>query len=116
MKAYWIRADLKKVEAVDYEELSDLQRMVGGLITPAHCFPNGDIIFVDDEGLLKRQQHFFIVTGGNQPYAGNGVLVGRESSSASRSKTAAPKTAIADLRRLLTFASLAEVAHSYGTA
>lgn len=36
----------------------------------------GDGIFVDDEGLFKQEQSFFSVTGGYQPYAGKGVVLG----------------------------------------
>lgn len=38
---------------------------------------NGDVIYVDDEGLLKSPSHFFHLPGiTNEPLAGRGLLVG----------------------------------------
>jgi hypothetical protein len=36
-----------------------------------------DVVFVDEEGLLKQNEHFFDI-GAHQPFAGNGVIVGPE--------------------------------------
>jgi hypothetical protein len=37
---------------------------------------NGDVIYVDDEGLLKPLDWFFAVKGGHQPFAGCGLVLG----------------------------------------
>lgn len=42
----------------------------------AMYLPNGDSLYIDDEGLLKPQMHFFAVRGAPQPYAGRGLVVG----------------------------------------
>ena len=52
--------------------------LIGGWLTIATAFPNGDTLYVDDEGLLKDGQSFFRVAGMDQPIAGTGVLTGRE--------------------------------------
>jgi hypothetical protein len=38
----------------------------------------GDVIYVDDEGLLKPLDWFFAVKGGHQPYAGCGLVLGSD--------------------------------------
>jgi hypothetical protein len=37
---------------------------------------DGDVIYVDDEGLLKPLDWFFAVKGGHQPFAGCGLVLG----------------------------------------
>jgi hypothetical protein len=36
----------------------------------------GDVIYVDDEGLLKPLDWFFAIKGGHQPFAGCGLVLG----------------------------------------
>ena len=38
----------------------------------------GDVIYVDDEGLLKPMDWFFAVKGGHQPFAGCGLVLGSD--------------------------------------
>jgi hypothetical protein len=45
----------------------------------AVTLPNGDALYVDDEGLLKPLQHFFAVRGMPEPFAGRGLVVGTDS-------------------------------------
>ena len=44
--------------------------------SPSCEIGNGDIIYVDDEGLLKPLDWFFAVKGGHQPFAGCGLVLG----------------------------------------
>ena len=44
----------------------------------AITLPNGDALYVDDEGLLKPLQHFFAVRGMPEPFAGRGLIVGTD--------------------------------------
>jgi hypothetical protein len=37
---------------------------------------NGDVIYVDDEGLLKPLDWFFAIKGAHQPFAGCGLVLG----------------------------------------
>ena len=57
-----------------------MQRFVGGDIEVAFQWGNGDVLYVDEEGLLKPQEHWFAVPveRPDQPFAGNGLVVGRE--------------------------------------
>jgi hypothetical protein len=81
MKAYLIDVAERDVRAVEYEMdgATTLQTLIGGYIEIACSWENGDVLFVDEEGLFKPQRHFFRIDARpDQPMAGNGVLVGRE--------------------------------------
>lgn len=78
MKAIWINSTERTITEVDYAGYKDLQRMVGGSISAATRWNNGDALYVDDEGMFKAQAAFFRITGVEQLLAGNGVIVGRE--------------------------------------
>lgn len=65
-------------------ELPELQRLVGGNIEIATTFRNLDTVFVNEEGLLHHPEHFFVITGGHQPFAGDAVLVGSDEQGRSR--------------------------------
>jgi hypothetical protein len=56
----------------------DVSRIIGGYLSAVTGFRNGDTIYVDDEGMLKQQEHFFMFDGYPNPLAGVGVVVGRE--------------------------------------
>jgi hypothetical protein len=55
----------------------------------------GDIIYVDDEGLLKPLDWFFAIKGADQPYAGCGLVLGTDAAG----DAVSPKIAIQDLKR-----------------
>lgn len=48
------------------------------VITSGLRFQNGDVLFVDDMGLLKRPKHFFRLAGVDYDFAGNGLIVGTD--------------------------------------
>ena len=60
MKLIHINAAEKSITLVDYAGLADMQKLVGGYIgtAPVTLSP-GDVLFVDDDGLTKPQEHFF---------------------------------------------------------
>lgn len=78
MKAYWINVQERTITAVDYSGLADLKRLVGGYIELAKQWPTGDVLYVDEEGLLKQPRAFFRIPGNPTPIGSNGVVVGRE--------------------------------------
>jgi hypothetical protein len=84
MKGYLIDSTQREIREVEYvtqpmESPLSLQSHIGGYIEVAHGWENGDVLFVDEEGLLKPQLYFFrIDVRQDQPFAGNGVVVGRE--------------------------------------
>lgn len=79
MICYLINPEKRTVEQVEYDGLADLQRMVGGSIEVAADLPFGDVLYVNEEGLLRSPQYFFHwITRNDQLFAGNGVIVGQE--------------------------------------
>ena len=71
--------EVRAVEIPDNHITERLRELIGGWICHAATLPNGDTLYVDDEGLLKASTTFFQFKGrDDQPLAGNGVLVGRE--------------------------------------
>ncbi len=104
MKAYWINAKDQTITAVDYEH-GDLQKLVEGWIETAFMWPSGDVLYVDEEGLLKHPQHFFrIPERRDQPLAGNGVLVGRELNDTDI--TAPPRMSLDNLTKKVRFGTV----------
>jgi hypothetical protein len=55
----------------------------------------GDVIYVDDEGLLKPLDWFFAVKGGHQPFGGCGLVLG----SNEEGESVSAKIALHDLKR-----------------
>lgn len=83
MKGYLIDPYKQTIEEVDYD---GNYRSIYGLLTAEGC-PVGtfdtvrindkqDVIFVDDEGLFKRDQKFFKHPGYPTPLAGKGLVLG----------------------------------------
>jgi hypothetical protein len=78
MKALWINVVNRQVTEVEYTK-ADLGSYLGGSPQIAYTWANGDTLFVDEDGLLKRPKHwFYIPERRDQPFAGNGLLVGEE--------------------------------------
>jgi hypothetical protein len=85
MKAILIDAEKRDIREVEYRpngvdgEAPTIGDYIGGWIEGAFTFPTGDVMFVDEEGLLKPTMHFFYCAfRTDQPMAGNGLIVGRE--------------------------------------
>lgn len=77
MKAILINAEHQTVSEVTVYGLADMQKAVGGLITVAYQWKGGDVLYVDDEGLLKKPKTgFSIPERTDQPFAGNGLILG----------------------------------------
>ena len=83
MRALLVDSAKQEIREVEYESTeakgTTLQQHIGGYIETAYAWPNGDILFVDEEGLFKAQKHFFrIGERPDQPFAGHGIVVGPE--------------------------------------
>lgn len=65
---------------VDVKRDGSLRAIVGGYIEAAYSWPSGDVLYVNEEGLLHPAAHFFRLSlrGDALPIAGTGVIVGRE--------------------------------------
>jgi hypothetical protein len=100
MKALWINTTDLTVSEVDYAGLEDMQRLVGGYIEAAYRWDNGDVLYVDEEGLLKADQRYFRITvRSDQALAGNGLLVGPEIGDTISTRT--PTMTVDELRSIV---------------
>ncbi len=101
MKAYHINSTERVVRQIDYQE-GDLQKLVGGWIELAFRWPSGDVLYVDEEGLLKDLRYGFLIPERpDQPLAGNGSLVEKEIDETG--KTGPPKMTLRDLTARVRF-------------
>lgn len=80
-RAIFIDATQRSISDVTIgQKNEDIRRLIGGYLDGALRWNDGHILYVDEEGLLKAQRHFFRITlrGDDQPLGGNGVIVGPE--------------------------------------
>jgi len=80
-KAILIDSAAREVREVEVSGgLGEIQEAVGGYIEAAFYHPKGDVLFIDEEGLLKAQAHFFRYAprADPQPLGGNGIIIGAE--------------------------------------
>ena len=89
MKAYLIDPFEKSITEVDYSgNYQDLSAICGyDTFAVATFNDEGDGVFVDDEGLFKPDQKFFIIGSYPQPLAGRGLVLGVDGEGASVSPT-----------------------------
>jgi len=78
MKAILINPKLRTITEVDYTgTLESLYQLTECDCVDTVRLPNGDSVYVDDEGLLHNPEFFFVLRHSPlQPLAGNGLVVG----------------------------------------
>lgn len=78
--AVFINAAECSVTNVEIEPgLNEYYKLIGcDIVAIGMHFPNGDILFVDDNGLLKDPRNFFKLSPHGTTFAGNGLIIGRE--------------------------------------
>lgn len=111
MKAILIDAKARTVTEVEYSgNYLDIYTLLSGdepgkvdLFTVVQL-GDGDAVYVDDEGLLKPQEHFFRWKGFDQPLAGNGLVLGTDEGGESTS----PKIDFEAVKEAVTFHSAAD--------
>jgi hypothetical protein len=109
-KVWIIDSDKREIRAGTVRNLEDCQKIVGGLICFAHRLPNGDTLFVNDEGLLGQPQHFFYLKGAPNVFALNGYLIGPADDNGNDTDVQLP---IETLQMLVKWLSPLEVALMY---
>lgn len=109
-KSYWINAKERTITEVPHEGAADLQKMVEGYIELATYF-QGDTLYVNEEGMYNFD-YFFTIEGGHQPFAGNGVLVGKEIGDTANTRP--PKSTLAEVTSAVKFYTRAEVRRMVG--
>lgn len=87
MRGILIDPWLKQIKEVECGEgIEDMYRLMSNPLGPkvdVFCiglsWPNGDVLYVDDEGLLKRGMRLFDPgRRDRQPLAGNGLILGSD--------------------------------------
>jgi hypothetical protein len=80
MICYYVNALERTINETEYSH-GKLHQLLPGGITSAQRFRNGDILYVDDEGLLRPATRAFRLARGRldgQPMMSDGLLVGAE--------------------------------------
>lgn len=113
MRAILIDAAQGTVQEID--TVGDLDALYGlihcQMIEVAHEFPNGDVLYVDEEGLLKQPQRFFDI-GAHQPFAGNGVIIGCDGNG----ETVAAATPIDEIVGKVSFQHISDLIRQWETS
>ena len=77
MKAIKINAEKQTVELIEWENLENLQKEIGGYIETVNVRNlTGHLLLVDEEGRFKDIIHFFSIVGVNSYIVGNALVVG----------------------------------------
>lgn len=102
-KGYLIDPEAKKITHVnhdtkDYKQIYDLIDCKPSPFVIVHL-DDENIIFIDDEGLLKNPRYFFNIKGYPQPLAGKGLVLGCDSDGDTVSATIEYE----DLKKLITY-------------
>lgn len=87
MQGYLINAADRTITPATYKYTGTAtisQRIGCDCFCIAWTWPNGDVCYVDDEGLFKPQTHFFTLRSrpDAQPLAGNGFVTGPDNDKA----------------------------------
>lgn len=64
---------------------------------------NGDVIYIDEEGLLSEQDGYFRLKGYHQVYAGHGLVIGTEISKQDENDDGNCLSTVQDILNLITF-------------
>ena len=107
MKAILIDPFTRSVSEVEYSgNYKDIYDLIDcDTFTLASIDPDGDGIFVDDEGLFKPEQAFFWHKGYPQPLAGKGLVLGCDEEGESIS----PKTTLEEVKANTQFLNHAQL-------
>ena len=101
MKAFLIDPEKRTITEVDYDgHHKSIYKLIGADLFDTVRLSGSDVIFVDDEGLMKNPQHFFKLDGLTSPLAGKGLVLGTNN----RGESISPKLVLLeDLQRWVTF-------------
>lgn len=108
MEAFFIDADRRAIVSWNYE-YNDMASKLGGSMCIGQIFPNGDVCYVSDDGLLRPARRAFRIKGRSdgQPMLSNGVLTGRDNHDAdAKVGTLPPRFTIAELSREIEFLTI----------
>jgi hypothetical protein len=111
-KAYLIDARNKTISLVEVDGYKQIQEQIDcDCFTVACDLPNGDTIYVDDEGLCKEQQNFFEFEGAHQPFAGNGLVLGLDDETGESRDV---QSTLEEIKSKVTFKNIFQIRHDLG--
>lgn len=100
MNAYLIDPFARTVTAVEHNgDYQEIYKFIGASTFDIARLNDGDGIFVDDDGLSKHDQAFFLHKGYGQPLAGKALVLGCDDEGDSVS----PRCTLEDLRQQVQF-------------
>jgi len=78
MKAFLIEVSSNSITQIDLgEHWEEINKHIGSeIFSCPYTTKEDDVLYCDDEGLLKPIKGFFLLDGYAQPIAGNGLIVG----------------------------------------
>jgi len=91
------------------DTLSDLQESIGGHGIEIVYIDGGEIMYVDEEGLYRDNQSFFVYTsddGVKTPFAGKAIVLGTNGAG----ESASTKFSVLDISKKIEFLSVSEIA------
>jgi hypothetical protein len=110
-KCIFINSKERTITEVPDNSYPKLSEMVEGSIELAMQFPNDDVLYVNEEGMLIGLDYWFIFEGGHQPFAGNGVLCGADRNDGDNEgeQTYPPSFSVDDVRTRVRFPTIEQV-------
>ena len=106
LKAILIDSVNRSITEIDIENSLESIYIAGGYdCVDIVYLENNDAVYVDDEGLLNKPQHFFILAGYKQPIAGNGVILGTTDDGDNQDI----QSSLDEIKNSVRFVSLAEI-------
>ena len=107
MDAYLINPYLKNFQIVEHDgDYKQIQKLIRANHFDLARLPNGDAIYVDDEGLLNNPTGFFIHKDYPNPLAGYGLVLGVDYETGD---STSPKMSIEELMPKIIFKTISEV-------
>ena len=114
-----------QVKTVTEVEVSDEKPLLFGIYKALNCSTidaaslryDDDVVYFDDEGLLRSDAlHFFAMWGNPSPFAGRGLILGTSSNPESEGETVSTQMELSEAKRLVKFPTGAEVVAMYNKA
>lgn len=107
-KAILIDSMNRTIKQVEVGGLEDIYKVMGvELIQVATYMENGDVVYVDEEGLYNANRNWFTIQGGHQPFIGNALVIGTDNRTGD---DADAKSTVEDIETVVRFVSEVDVA------
>lgn len=109
MRAILIDPINETIEEVEYNgDYKQIYKHIDASTFGVVDIPNDDTIFIDDEGLLKDNNHFFIHKDAYTPIGGKGLVLGIDD----RGESVSAHSTLKELRHSITFIGKQAINHS----